>query len=366
MIHRQNGYILFITFSMLALCTALVSVFMVKGITHKKLSSALLEQEKLQQFAMSSVAIAQSFLSFSPEDLQPKKEEGVLENEKKDEKSKPFDVNKALLEKLLPVLGRVQEFKFQDIEKDFPVVINLIFFSESGKININGLYDLVSKKFYDEGNKGKDQKIFAKWLFEKISKMTGKPSLLQPFVEYMKTRKAPLNDVTELLAIQEFSDCFADAVFYEENIKNNGTDKVMKKLFLTDVFTVAYENDTIQPWLLSPSVCALLDIVQKHDKNDSVDKLVEKEDKIDISSFKQVSDWQKDWDTGLKSLYGLSYDKIPESVRHVLATSFQATVFSVLVSVFNENMMVRIFAILKQKRLPNGAIVYDVIKTYQV
>jgi len=67
---KQKGYILFITFSMLALCTALVSVFMVKGVTHKKLSSALLEQEQLQQFAMSTIAIGQSFLSFSAEELK--------------------------------------------------------------------------------------------------------------------------------------------------------------------------------------------------------------------------------------------------------------------------------------------------------
>jgi len=289
-----------------------------------------------------------------------------IANKQKDEKSKPLNINKALLEKLLPVLGKVQEFKFEKIEKNFPVVINLIFFAESGKININGLYDLVLKKFYDEGVEGKDRKIFATWLFEKIAKITEKPSLLQPFIEYMKERKSPLNDVTELLAIKEFADCFADAIFYEKQVKNNVKNKNSQKLFLTDLFTVAHENDTIQPWLFSSSVCTLLDIAQKSDKNDKIDMLKEKEEKIDVSSFKQQADWKKDWDQGLKSLYGIAYDKIPESVRGVLATSFQATVFSVLATVFNENMTVRIFAILKQKRLPDGAVVYDVIKTYQV
>ena len=378
MMTKQKGYILFITFSMLALCTALVSVFMVKGITHKRLSSALLEQEQLSQFAMSTVAIGQSFLSFSAEDLKAPVEDAdkqpsvkIDEQDENSEKGKPLDINKALLEKLVPVLGQSQEIKFEEIEKDFPLVINLIFFAESGKININGLYDLVSKKFYDEGIEGKDRKIFATWLFEKIAKITEKPSLLQPFVEHMKQRKAPLNDVTELLVIKEFSDCFEQAVFYgqqskAQESKSKDKDKKSKKLFLTDLFTVACENDTIQPWLLSPSVCALLDMAQKNDKKDKNDILDKKEEKIDLSSFKQQQDWQKDWDAALKPLYGVSYDKIPESVRGILAPSFQATVFSVLASVFNENMTVQVFAILKQKRLPDGAVVYDVIKTYQV
>jgi hypothetical protein len=36
--NQQRGYILFITFSILALCVALVSAFMVKGFAHKKLT----------------------------------------------------------------------------------------------------------------------------------------------------------------------------------------------------------------------------------------------------------------------------------------------------------------------------------------
>ena len=361
---RQKGFILFITFSMLALSTALVSVFMVKGITHKKLAFGLLEQEQLNQFAVSSLALGQSFLSVSAEDAQ---KEGDQKSQdvpaEKSEKKPPVDLTKLLLEKLLPVLGKPQEIKFIDVKKDFPVVIHLTFFSEAGKININSLYNLVQKKFYDEGVEGKDRKVFATWLFDKISKITGKPSLLGPFTEHMKQRKAPLNDVTELLVIKEFATCFNQAVFYEQQPANLPPDQKNKKIFLTDVFTVSCENDTIQPWLLSPSVCALLDIAQKNDKNDILEK---KEEKLDLSSFKQKSDWNTDWDTMLKSLYGISYDRVPKEIREILATQFSATVFSVLASVTNENMTVQIFAILKQKRLPDGAIFYDIIKIYQV
>lgn len=360
MMVKQKGYILFITFSMLALCTALVSVFMVKGLTHKKLSSSLLEQEQLYDFAMSSIAIGQSFLSFSGEELKKIAEEL---QEKQAEKSKAPDVAKLLLEKILPIIGKPQELKFAEIDKNFPVVINLTFFAESGKININGLYDLANKKFYDEGVAGKDRKVFATWLFDKIAAVTGKNSLLIPFIEHLKQRKAPFNDVTELLAIKEFQSCFSQTIFYgqESLIQEKGPQR--KKIFLTDLFTVSCEHDTIQPWLFSPSVCVLLEIAQKNDKNDILDK---KEEKIDLSSFSQQSDWQKDWDIKLKPLYGISYDQVPESVRGLLATQFVSNVFSVGASVVHENMTTQIFAILKQKKLPGGAIVYDVIKTYQV
>ncbi len=68
---HQSGYILLITFSMLALCTGLVSIFLVKGMTHKKLAIALLEQEKMNQFILSTPALAQSFLSFAADDVKP-------------------------------------------------------------------------------------------------------------------------------------------------------------------------------------------------------------------------------------------------------------------------------------------------------
>lgn len=380
MIHEQKGYILFITFSILAFCTALVSAFLVKGITHKKLMTALAQQERLEQFTISTTAMAQSFLAFSADEVSKLEQENpsapasqqqptggsVQPSEKGSEKS----FEKVLLEKVLPVVNKPQKFNLEEVIQDYPIIIELIFFAESGKINLNGLFDLTQKKFYDEGVPGKDQKVFATWLFEKIAKITGKPSLLQPFIEHVKQRKIPFNDVTELLGIKEFADCFAQAVFYEKKKQTQETDRKVAKLYLTDIFTVSSEHDTIQPWLLSPSLCALLDITEKESKQDQAEK---KEDqKIDLSSFKLQADWATDWDAGLKQVYGISYDKIPEVVAGMFSKKFLATVFSVLACVSNKvqdsenNDAVKIFAILKQIKLPDNSIAYDVIKIYQV
>jgi|GEM_PF-731662 len=368
---QQRGYILFITFSMLALCSALVSVFLIKGVTHKKLATALIRQEQMNQFLLSTPALLQSFLAFSADEVKGVGQEAIGSQALK---TPPADgdtgFGRLLLEKVLPVVNKKQTFKLKEIEKDFSVTIDTVLFCESGKININGLYDLVNKKFYNEGTPGKDQKVFATWLFSKIATITEKPSLLQPFIEHVKQRRAPFNDVTELLAIKEFATCFDQAVFYELAQQGLTSEKKVHKLFLTDLFTVASESDTIQPWLLSPSVCALLDITQKSSKHEEFEK--KEENKVDISSFKQKADWQKDWDAGLKSLYDVSYDKIPEPVRFMLSTQFAVTVFSVLITVSREiadsenNITKRLFAILKQKKLSDDSITYDVIKIYQV
>ena len=145
---QQRGYILFITFSMLALCSALVSVFLIKGITHKKLATALIHQEQMNQLLVSTPALTQSFLAFSADEVKGVGQESVGSQALK---QAPADgdtgFGRLLLEKVLPVVNKTQTFKLKEIEKDFSVTIDTILFCEAGKININGLYDLVNKKF---------------------------------------------------------------------------------------------------------------------------------------------------------------------------------------------------------------------------
>lgn len=371
---QQQGYILLVTFSMLALCTALVSMFMIKGLTHKRLATIVVEQEKMNQFAVSATALVQSFLSFPSEDTKDSVQASTVgSNTSQAPANTPDDFHKKLLERVLPFVNKAQKFSVKEIEKDFPVVINLTFFCESGKININGLFDFVHKKFYNEGIAGKDQKVFATWLFDKIAKITEGPSLLQPFIDHVKDRKLPFNDITELLAIKEFAACFSQAVFYEPSklhATHAALDKKTQKLYLTDIFTVASEHDTIQPWLLSPSVCVLLDIPQKDTQQAGNGKKEEK--KVDLSFFKQQAHWQADWDTTLKLVYDITFDKIPAPIRSLFSTQFSANVFSALITVEQEavesenSRIARVFAILKQKKLADNSITYDVIKIYQV
>jgi len=369
---KKPGYILFMTFSILALCTALVSAFLTKGMMHKQVTSIILEQEVMNQLALSIPALAQSFLSFSADDLKgldksdkpSGKDQGESVKQDSNEKEDTTNFHKKLLEKILPVVNIPQIFMLKELDNTIPYSINLTFFCESGKININGLYDQVHKKFYNEGSPDNDQKVFATWLFEKIAELTEQKSLLQPFIEHVKQRKLPFNDVTELLSIKEFAQVFQHNIFYDKVV-----DEKKNKLFLTDVFTATSEDDTIQPWLLSPSVCALLGI-EKEQKTQEFENKANK--KIDLSGFKITSSWQTDWDALLKPVYGITYDKIPLPVTGVLSKEFKVNVFSIGVTITREsiegenNIKTRIFAILKEKKLPDDSITYDIIKVYLV
>ncbi|MGZ6250581.1 MAG: hypothetical protein ACXWL2_00980 [Candidatus Chromulinivorax sp.] len=376
--NKQQGYILLMTFSMLAMSVAIVSMFMIKGMTHKKFASALLQQEQIRTLLLSTPALAQSFFSVSPLQSQDAQQTQKVQDlqASSDEEKKSTDASEQIenaeqdfLKKILPVVNISQKFMLKELESDFPIVLDLIFFCESGKININGLYDLIEKKFYNEGVENKDQKVFVTWLFDKIAVLTEKPSLLPAFTEHVKQRKVPFNDVTELLAIKEFATCFDNAIFY--NVSDNTNESVSKrtKLFLTDIFTVSSESDTIQPWLLSPGLCALLDIPQKKNDQNSFEK---KEKDVDLSGFKVQADWQKDWDKTIKSMYTITYDKIPKIVQANLAKEFKVSTISMIAKVRRDSddgqdsMRLGIYAILKEKKLQDGSTMYDVIKMYQI
>ena len=363
---NKKGYILFVTFSMLALCSAMVSTFLVKGVTHKRLAHFLLQRQEVDQLAVSATALGQSFLSFSKDEIEGVQQEGLAQ---KVDNVKPRDgdtgFGRLLLERVLPVINAKQKFELNEKNDGMKATIEFSIFCECGKININSLYNIGDQKFYDQGIDGLDKKVFAQWIFDKIASITGKPSLLKPFEEHVKHRKAPFNDVTELLSIKEFASCFSGNVFYEfdEEDKEKKLKKDGVKLFLTDLFTVSSESDKLQPWLLSPSVCVLLGIVEKDKEKDLSEA---KKDKSIFSFFKQKVDWQKDWDSSLQKVYGISYQSIPQQVRSLLMAEFRVNVFSVLIAVTRGDIKSRVFAILKQRMLPDHSVYYDVIKVYQV
>lgn len=364
--HLQKGYILVFSFSILALCTALISLCIIKGITHKKFCQATIEREQLDNFALSGIALAQSFLSFASDNQTTSEQKnqtpttsGQIEKENED------IFEKKLIERVLPVVNKPKLFMLKNIIADFPVQLKLTIFSEDGKINLNGLYDFIEKKFYDQGIEGKDKKAYISWIFEKIAALEEKPSLLEPFIKHLEQRKGPFNDVTELLQIPEFAQQFQDTVFYTtQNLDKNKKNR----LFLTDIFTVTCKHDRMQPWLLSESIQALAGI--KSEKN----RLDKKDKKIDLTKFSLQADWKNDWKMTLQPIYDLSYDQIPDQLRTMLSSSFSADFFSINIEVINPlidthnepTQLHKIFAILEQKKLADGSIMYDVIKIYQL
>lgn len=365
---KKPGYILFVVFAMLALCTTIVSLFVTQGLEHKRFLQSLMQRQSVTHFATSCLTLGQGFLTFSKDDTNAVGQDAMAQKDNKSLKAADGEsgFSRLLLERVLPVINKPQQFTIATENQNFNAQVELMLFCEDGKININTLYDVTNQKFFDEGVDKKDKKVFAEFLFTKLAEMTGKKSLMQPFVDFMKERKAPLNDVTELLAIKEFADVFAGHIFYRhQDLKEaKETTNLGRSIYLTDLFTVASQQETVEPWLLSPSVCVLLG-VENQAKQASSEADKDFDTKI-LSGFTQKTDWAKTWDSTVKSLYKISYQQIPDQFRLMLTSEFQVNIFSLLIKVTVGDIVTQIFAILKQRQLPNRDVFYDVIKVYQV
>lgn len=304
----------------------------------------LTEKNKAQSLAISSINIAQAVL-YVPSEEETKKQ---VSNEKTEEKSKsPYH---AFLKKIFPYLQTSTTYTLLDTIEGTNATIAMYLFSESGKININSLYDFRLKKFINEGKDG-DRKKFCEWLFEKISTITREPSLFPAFEQFLKKRTTEFNDVTELLAIPEFAKIFNQKVFFK--IQKNTSEAI----YLTDIFTVSTDTEMMNPWFFSQSWRILLDIKTK--------KLSKEEQKKLVESFKNKANWETDWNNSLKKIYEKDFQNLPKEIKSLLTTECEANIFSLLLSAAIGETTVTIFTILK-KQSTEKSLPFDIVKIYQI
>lgn len=365
--HQQNGYILFITFAMLALCATITSLFFVRGMGHRYLVQVVSQQDRLQTLAQSAVEIAKSQLLVDPEELaQAQQEELAQKAEKAQMKDGDSGYQRLLLEKILPYMNRVQTYNLQYDVDGITAKVAYRLGSESGKININGLYDFVEGRFYNEGAAEYDMQKFTQKLFETIAKVTEQQSLYKPFVEHLKTRNTAFNDVTELLQIPEFAQQFKDRVFPPLQLKKLEHAQEEKKdttLYLLDLFTIVSEDATLDPWLLSPSICVLLGIPFEEMQDGKKEK--SKEENM-LQHFKVQPQWDVDWDLAVQPLYHVAYADLPDFIKPVLTQQVNPHIFSIMLRVTVGHLSATVYALVKSRRLHTKSLWYDVIKVYQL
>lgn len=247
----------------------------------------------------------------------------------------PASEGKQLLKTLLPIFNKFQAFTLKQSIEGVNGSIALLIGSEDGKININAMYDFDKHKFVGEGNPQNDMKKTMQEIFNALKERTGF-DLFAEFEKFLKERKYPLNDVTELLTIKGFE------IFKNEIFEEQGTPKTDKKpkIYLADLFTVSTSKAQIEPWLLSDSVLALLNL--KRDKEKSVDDL--------LKNFKDRSDWKNDWAKALKPLYNIDYTALPKGIAALFNPTFAAKTFSVLSIGTVGGISVRLLAIVERSK----------------
>ena len=131
-----------------------------------------------------------------------------------------------------------------------------------------------------------------------------------------------------------------------------------QKIFLTDIFTVSTEQNTINPWLFSSSWCKILDLKPK-------EKLSEEEKKKIFSQVAKTSNWESDWNKNLKDFYQKEYKDLAQEIKTILTTEFEVNIFSLLLKANIGETNSTIFTIVKSKA-KDHLIRFEILKTYQV
>lgn len=296
----KPGYILMLTLAIIALCMFISSYVFNRAFVFDRLSRTMIDREKSRALAYGGIQLGMSQIAAS--DVQDQEAKGASADAKK-----PSDAQ-LLLKTILPIFQKSQKYQLKQSIEGIDAQITLMLGSEEGKVNINRLYDFNAHKFLGEGQPNSDMKLFFKELFGLISQKL-KVELFDDFEKFLKERRYPLNDVTELLAIKSF-EVFKGSIFFNEGSGN--------KIFLTDIFTVNSSKKEIDPWLLSHSLRVLLELNLNVNPEDL------------IKNFKEQADWKNDWNKIFAGAYGREFASLPKSFAALLSPQFNPKVFTVL------------------------------------
>jgi len=156
-----------------------------------------------------------------------------------------------------------------------------------------------------------------------------------------------------LLRVKEFQEVFATRQFYEPPTQNNEQVPKGKKqaVYLTDLFTIWSQEETVSAWVLSDALCAIFGFnrPQAGDgqlRKQMVEQAVEQK-ALALKSLDAV------WPKGPQLLYGKELGAISQEIKPLLSASFEPDTFSVISRGTVGNISQKIFAII-ERREPEG------------
>jgi hypothetical protein len=359
MMHRnRDGYIIAITMIIIALAVGLVTYVYKRASVYMPVAHTLAQKEKASLLALSGLEIARARLAANP---APKKEEAVAQEKPK--KPSELDALKQFYMTLLPTLNRAQRFALTEEQDGVDATITITVGSEHGKINLNQIYDFQKHAFRKTGTT--DWALILTEVFTVIEKQMNGKEMFTALKKFLDQRVSPLNDITELLEIKEFS-CFKDALFYEPPRATNPDVQEQRPLFLTDIFTLYTPDHKLDPWLLSDSVCALCGFarVRTGDEQERT-KIV---DSV-LKNFKSTYTWKTDWKPFLMPIYQKELQSLPKGIESVLQTTTNPTIFSIYVTATYGRVSQRIYALVERMKKGDGdslKYMIEVRKIYRV
>lgn len=336
MIHtNKSGFILPLTLAIIGLFMFLATYITNKSLIFGSYTKTMVAREKSRQLAFGGIQLAIAQLARTPE-KQEEKAPAQNKETAKDKQEQPSEA-KFLLKNILPILNRAQRIILKQSIEGLNGTIIMVIGCEEGKININKLYDFEKHIFVGQGQAQGDMRVVFQELFTLIKEQMG-VDLFEEFEKFMKERKYPLNDVTQLLTIKGF-EVFKNLVFFDPLAPAVSGKKA---IYLTDIFTVSSSRRTLEPWLLSDSMASLLKLKIDIEKKPDYGQL--------LKNFKEKSDWKNDWAKSLQQRYGIDFNALPKSIVQLFNPSFEPKTFSVLVQAIVAKVSVKLFAIVEREK----------------
>lgn len=334
----KSGYIILLTLLIISLAVVLVTYLFVRGTIFVPYADVMIKREKARSLALSGVQLACGQLSSMPPE---KKEEAKEEQKSPEEKEAQY-----FLTYIFPLINKWQTFDLKKERDGVTGSIKIVLVSEEGKIDVNTVYDFRKHAFVT--GKKDWKKFLQDGVFKQLQTILGKTGLFEAFEKFLKARQDKLNDVTELLLIPEFA-VFKNMLYYEPLLQPN---EKQQRIFLTDLFTIK-GKDTLEPWLLSPSMQTVLGIPTKELTKETITNAVKQ--------FKKTATWTQDWDKVLKPLYAKELQSLPKGIDSMLSSTFDPRVFSVLSYGSVGNVTQRVYALVERtKQAIKGKTFYDV------
>lgn len=325
--HTKPGFILIFCLMMI-MFTSFMAIYLAdKGATFLPYAQMAIESKQAQVLVQSGIQLGLSQLA-APKVNKKETKEGA---QKKAPSAQDNAIDQLMV--ILPALNNWQTVELHEDRDGVDGTIQWCIMCEQGKIDLNAWYDFDKHQFVQP----KEAEAMFKELFEKIQQITGGKDMFAAFTRFMKEREYRLNDATELLTIPGFA-VFKNALFYEPPREGSGK----KQFCLTDIFTVWTGSRSINPWLLSDSLLAILAIAQGQNVADRKKKVAEW-----LKPFKLKVQWQTEWDKIIKPLYKKEYAGIPKSLQSLLGSTYEAQVFSILATATVGRVTERVLAVVE-------------------
>jgi hypothetical protein len=300
----------------MSVCIIIISRFANGIIAQNKVSVLFVEREQARMLALSGIQIAISQLS--PEI---------------DEKEKS-DPNKVLQKKYGAYLEHAahwQSYTLKESTDGIDGTLLVYITNESGKININGLYNQKEKKFVIAA----EAKKILTLIGEKLQPFTKSSNVYDSFERFLQQREdKPLDDVSQLLAIESLK--LPLFLSKPEKAENNIP-------AITDIFSIDIQTPPLQALALSQSLAQLFGFKMVTAADEQNNKRIQ-----DVAKkLKPTMDWAKEWEATGAQLLGKPYTEVTPELKALFDQKLELKMFSVIAHATVGTVTQKVYAVIE-------------------